>query len=1770
MTNPASREALLPPVAAHSNRRRSSITLLCVILWALLCLLAVAASAQTTWTVHTLKDSNDGVCNDTLCSLRDAITVAASGDTIVFQSGLTGTIPLASALPSIDKNVTITGPGAKLLTISGSGNISVIAIHSGATVVISGLTITDGYSTTGGAAISNSGTLTITGSTLYGNATPATEDSFGGAIYNLNGVLTISRSTFHDNSASSVRGPLVGGGGAIYNSNGTLEVSDSVFYRNSAIQAGTASVGGGAICSAGGTVTISNSTFQGNSSGGFGGAIYATGSVATVVNSTFSANSAEEGGAIENYDTSTTGSLTVTNSIFSNDIATNVSYGSGITSTGSGSDSYNVFFNDGDDEPGGLVLPSTDRSGTDAKLTPLGWYGGPTQSMILLPGNLAICAGSASHLPAEMTTDQRGFALDSSCAAGTVDAGAVQTNQFEVTSTSDTGTGSLRAALTAANAAGEGDITFARGVSGTLTLSSSLPAITSSPMANGQINVLGPGNDAVNVSAGSSEVMRVDAGANAFLFGLTVTSPNASGGAIANLGTLTISDSVFAGRSASSIGSVISNQGTLTVTGSTFSKDSAGSGGSAISNQRALTVIDSTFSADSAITGNGGAIFNNAGSLTMANSTFSGDSAPSGDGGAIYSSGGTLSVSNCTFAGNLAGTGSGGAIFNANGTLTVVNSVVSDNSANQSGGIYNNGGSVTESYNDFYNNAGGDISASALSSTDQTGDPKLAVLGDYGGTTQTMPPLAGSAALNTGLYQTGEPATDERGASRPTTSGAAIDMGAVQVTGDLPMIFVSPNSGLDTGGTSVTITGTGLDTFKGTVDFGISGQQAGGVLHPATATTPAFITARSPAESPGTVNVVVYDTSQRSAITPSDQFTYVAVGSTLATSLTATVSPSSTFVYDQEPAISVTLNPSNATGITAGDFTAEIAGYPQLQVTAGTGNSFTIALPSTPLQVNIPYNVVVKFSGAQTTSDYYAPSSVTIPLTVLPPTLVVSTAADDLSPTPSNCIPASASCTLRDALQAANQINGATVSFDSTVFSTAQTITANSQLPWIDTNVSIHGPGAGLLTLSGGGTITPLQINGGTVNLSGLTFADGNAPSYDGGAIDNNGAQLTVTDAVFSGNSATNGGAIENQDGTLTVTNSSFSGNSAVSGRGGAISNASSGPLTITNCTFSGNSAGIGAGAIDNAVGTLSVTNSTFTKNSTLTGDGGAISSYDGPVTVLYSTFSGNSTLSGNGGAISDYEGGSAQPTLTVTHDTFSGDSAPKAAGGAISNRGQSASQVGLLSFSNNVLSGNSAAQAGGIYTDGVPSSLVIEDSDNVFYNNAGGNAGVSSGVPGWTLSDTDVTGKDPKLAALDNYGGPTETMIPLPGSAAICAGSASHVPTGANTDQRGDPNANSRYPGYSAGTPCVDAGSVQTDYALDFSTQPPARVLAGASFSAAVTLHESGNLFHAVAVSIPLSLASGDNGVLAGGSARTAGGVASYSNLSVSAAGSGDRLVASLTLNSASHPAALIAAASNALDATAGAEAQTITFNNPGTQTAGTPLALVATASSGLTVSFASPTTSVCTVSGTTATFVTGGTCSITASQPGNGTYAAATAVTQSFTVNSVPSSFTLSSSPSALTIQPGASGTSTLTVTPGNGMSGTVSFMCSGLPSGASCSFSPANVTLSGTAAQSTKLTITSSSTVASFRNHSRLFFPAVTFAMAFFFVGLRKRSGLQRFLLVMIGFVGLGLVAGCGGRSNLGGGGGGTNPVTSTVTVTATSGSLQQTVAISLTVE
>ena len=165
------------------------------------------------------------------------------------------------------------------------------------------------------------------------------------------------------------------------------------------------------------------------------------------------------------------------------------------------------------------------------------------------------------------------------------------------------------------------------------------------------------------------------------------------------------------------------------------------------------------------------------------------------------------------------------------------------------------------------------------------------------------------------------------------------------------------------------------------------------------------------------------------------------------------------------------------------------------------------------------------------------------------------------------------------------------------------------------------------------------------------------------------------------------------------------------------------------------------------------------------------------------------------------------------------------------------------------------------------------------------------------------------------------------------------------------------------------------------------------------------------------------------------------------------------------------------------------------------------------------------------------------------------------------LPPTFTLQASPTSLAVNSGSQGSTTLTVTPQNGFNSTVSFACTGLPSNAACSFSPTTVTPSGAAA-TTQLTIAVGAQASVAQPRSRPFLPTTGLAIAACFFIRRRRRLLGGALVVMLLLVGAGLLSGCGGGGTAGGGGGGGSPQSYTVTVTATSGTIQQTTAVTLT--
>jgi hypothetical protein len=171
------------------------------------------------------------------------------------------------------------------------------------------------------------------------------------------------------------------------------------------------------------------------------------------------------------------------------------------------------------------------------------------------------------------------------------------------------------------------------------------------------------------------------------------------------------------------------------------------------------------------------------------------------------------------------------------------------------------------------------------------------------------------------------------------------------------------------------------------------------------------------------------------------------------------------------------------------------------------------------------------------------------------------------------------------------------------------------------------------------------------------------------------------------------------------------------------------------------------------------------------------------------------------------------------------------------------------------------------------------------------------------------------------------------------------------------------------------------------------------------------------------------------------------------------------------------------------------------------------------------------------------------------------------------LPKSFGLSTAPADLTVSAGGQGTVTLTLTPQNGFNSAVSFACSGLPSGASCAFSPATVTPTSGAATTT-LTISAAAQSSALRKRSQTFPPEFAVLLALGICGLRKRRNQQSMFLVVVVLGGLSFLSACGGggggtNGTSGGGGGGSTPAVSTVTVTATSGSLQQSAKLTLTV-
>ncbi|MEO7299795.1 MAG: hypothetical protein ABI042_14605, partial [Verrucomicrobiota bacterium] len=153
-----------------------------------------------TLTVTTTNDSGAG-------SLRLLVSNSVAGDTINFETNV-NSIVLSNGPISLNKNLTILGPGPSLLRIFGSGS-NLFNVSLG-TVLISDMTLTNGFALGGGGVQLTGGTLTISNCAVGGNFAAAGQGGLGGGINASGGNLIIVNSTFNANKAHL--------GGALYNS----------------------------------------------------------------------------------------------------------------------------------------------------------------------------------------------------------------------------------------------------------------------------------------------------------------------------------------------------------------------------------------------------------------------------------------------------------------------------------------------------------------------------------------------------------------------------------------------------------------------------------------------------------------------------------------------------------------------------------------------------------------------------------------------------------------------------------------------------------------------------------------------------------------------------------------------------------------------------------------------------------------------------------------------------------------------------------------------------------------------------------------------------------------------------------------------------------------------------------------------------------------------------------------------------------------------------------------------------------------------------------------------------------------------------------------------------------------------------------------------------------------------------------------------------------------------------------------------------------------
>lgn len=688
-------------------------------------------------TVNTISDTdavapasspNDSSGN---ISLRSAIEYldANGGGAIDFAAALyasgPATITLGGTELAITQAMTITGPGASLMTIDANSKSRIFDVDDGygapdIKVAINGLTLTEGNASTGfGGAVYNAKTLMLNGDTIA--------DSFatyeGGGILNF-GTLALANDRISGNQAGE------GGGGisnygyhcTVTSSNDTISgnratsgggiLNESTLTSTNDIIGGNTATRGGGIFN-NGTLTSTNDTISGNRVIVDGGGIYNTGTL-TSTNDTISGNAGGIvrgfiGGGIDNI-----GTVNAVNSIVAGNTASGAPDLFGSLSASSAGNIIGL--------PAGETLSQVLATDIDGKPL-LADNGGPTQTIALASDSPAIGNAIALATLNAAVTDTTNINFSVSDAtylavgdALKVDHEIVLITAINATNNTITVTRGADGTTAAAHVSGAG-LYLALDQRGYVRVTNDIGAVegpqpsivvntTADTHADGFTTLREaitqadaepwPGGTTITFASGLTGTITLTQGQLAVTQSMTITGPGASLLTIDANGKSRIFD-VDGGNNAAQINVAIAD---LTMSDG----NSSGGNGGAVSNAETLSLARDAIVGSLAAVGGGvgsdlggGGIYNT-GTLFLTNDAISGDTA-SGDGGGILNTG-TLASTNDAISGNTAA-GGGGGIYN-DGTLTSTNDSIGANLAGDGGGggIYNQSDGVLTSTND--------------------------------------------------------------------------------------------------------------------------------------------------------------------------------------------------------------------------------------------------------------------------------------------------------------------------------------------------------------------------------------------------------------------------------------------------------------------------------------------------------------------------------------------------------------------------------------------------------------------------------------------------------------------------------------------------------------------------------------------------------------------------------------------------------------------------------------------------------------------------------------------------------------------------------------------------------------------------------------------------------------------------------------------------------------------------------------------------------------